>query len=134
MPWYRDGLRFQCTQCGACCTGSPGYVWIDEEEATTIAEYLKIPVEDFVHRYTHRVNGRLSLREDPRTYDCVFLKGKRCEVYGARPKQCRTFPWWRENLESKETWNEASLRCEGINHPEARVVAFEEIENILSDN
>ena len=26
-PWYRDGLRFQCTQCGNCCTGDPGVVW-----------------------------------------------------------------------------------------------------------
>ena len=22
-PWYRDGLAFTCTQCGACCTGAP---------------------------------------------------------------------------------------------------------------
>ena len=28
-PWYRDGLRFACTRCGACCTGAPGYVWVD---------------------------------------------------------------------------------------------------------
>ena len=26
--WYRDGLRFECTRCGACCTGAPGYVWV----------------------------------------------------------------------------------------------------------
>ena len=21
QPWYREGLRFECTQCGACCSG-----------------------------------------------------------------------------------------------------------------
>ncbi|MFM7740581.1 MAG: YkgJ family cysteine cluster protein, partial [Planctomycetota bacterium] len=27
-PWYKDGLRFQCSQCGDCCTGGAGYVWV----------------------------------------------------------------------------------------------------------
>ena len=27
--WYHLGLRFQCTGCGDCCTGAPGYVWIN---------------------------------------------------------------------------------------------------------
>ena len=30
-PWYRDGLRFTCTRCGNCCTGAPGYVWVDAD-------------------------------------------------------------------------------------------------------
>ena len=33
-PWYRDGLRFECTRCGHCCTGAPGYVWVDAAPAT----------------------------------------------------------------------------------------------------
>ena len=31
-PWYKDGLRFQCTGCGDCCTGGPGYVWVNQAE------------------------------------------------------------------------------------------------------
>ena len=27
-PWYAGGLRFACTQCGNCCTGGPGFVWL----------------------------------------------------------------------------------------------------------
>ena len=30
-PWYADGLPFTCTQCGDCCTGDPGYVWVTDE-------------------------------------------------------------------------------------------------------
>ena len=30
QAWYSEGLRFECTQCGACCSGEPGYVWVDE--------------------------------------------------------------------------------------------------------
>ena len=40
-PWYEDGLRFRCTRCGACCTGSPGFVWVNAEELADIAEYKK---------------------------------------------------------------------------------------------
>jgi len=44
-PWYQDGLRFKCTGCGQCCTGSPGYVWVSPEEAEAMAKHLKIPLE-----------------------------------------------------------------------------------------
>ena len=32
FPWYAAGLRFFCTQCGDCCSGAPGFVWVNEEE------------------------------------------------------------------------------------------------------
>lgn len=127
LPWYKDGLSFKCTGCGACCTGSPGYVWVSEEEMKEMAEFLKISLPEFIKQYTRQVHGRYSLLEDRKTYDCIFLKGKQCTLYNARPKQCRTYPWWPENLESREAWNEEGKRCEGINHPEASLVPFAEI-------
>ena len=130
-PWYKDGLRFKCTECGQCCTGAPGYVWVSPEEAVNMAKFLKISLEEFIQQYTRRIGNRLSLREHPSNYDCVFLKGKRCEVYGARPKQCRTFPWWSENLESSESWKETANRCEGVNHPDAPLISLQEIQKHL---
>ncbi len=127
-PWYKDGLRFKCTGCGKCCTGSPGYVWVNEEEIHEMAEFLKISPEQFVQKYTRKVANRLALLEHARTYDCVFLKeGKICTLYTARPTQCRTYPWWPENLESKKAWEEESKRCEGINHEEAPLISLGEI-------
>ena len=38
--WYDDGLRFECTQCGNCCTGPPGMVWFTPEEGRRMAEGL----------------------------------------------------------------------------------------------
>ena len=35
--WYQDGLAFECTRCGACCTGAPGYVWVNDEEIARLA-------------------------------------------------------------------------------------------------
>ncbi|MFI5334876.1 MAG: YkgJ family cysteine cluster protein [Chlamydiales bacterium] len=127
-PWYKKGLHFNCTQCGACCTGSPGYVWIDEKEIEAMAKFLKISDEEFVKRYTRKVQGRLSLIEHPKTFDCVFLKERKCLLYNARPRQCKTFPWWSENLASKEAWEETAKRCEGINQPDAPLINFGEIE------
>lgn len=35
--------------------------------------------------------------------DCVFLRdGKQCTVYGARPLQCSTYPWWPELMDDGE--------------------------------
>ena len=36
-PWYAEGLKFQCTGCGDCCTGAPGYVWVNQAEIDALA-------------------------------------------------------------------------------------------------
>jgi uncharacterized protein len=131
LPWYKDGLRFKCTGCGECCTGSPGYVWLTLSEAEAMAEFLKIPVEEFMKKYTRQIGSRISLKEHPKTYDCVFLSGKKCQVYSVRPKQCRTFPFWPENLKSAEHWKETAARCEGIDQPDAPLVSLDDIQKQL---
>lgn len=128
MPWYKKGLSFKCTGCGECCTGEPGYVWLSSEEIDTIADHLKISREKFLQTYTRKIFGKISLREDLLNYDCVFLKDRRCQIYSARPLQCRTFPWWEENLTSPESWKEVARRCEGVDYPDAPIVPLETIE------
>jgi Fe-S-cluster containining protein len=125
--WYKEGLRFECTGCGKCCTGSPGVVWVSEEEIGAMSAFLKISNEQFIQKYTRVIGERLSLLESSKTYDCVFLRDKKCAVYGARPTQCRTFPWWPQNLESKESWESVKATCEGIND-EAPIVSYKNIE------
>lgn len=132
-PWYKKGLKFACTQCGQCCTGAPGYVWIDQQEIEAMAEFLKITVKEFIATYTRQVNGQLALKEFPKSYDCIFLRDKKCLVYGARPKQCKTFPFWPENLDSKESWEQTAKRCEGINHEHAPTISLEDIQKRLKE-
>ncbi len=117
--WYDRGLRFSCTQCGNCCTGPPGTVWFTSEEGRKIAAKLGVETAEFYARYAHKVDGRWSLRELPangKKFDCVFLDrtsadGKTgCSIYAERPAQCRTWPFWPENLTSRATW-EAVKRC-----------------------
>jgi Fe-S-cluster containining protein len=126
-PWFSEGLRFKCTQCGKCCTGFPGFTWVSEEESRAIAGFLEITVEEFIATFTRRVLGKLALKEVDPSWSCVFLKDNRCSIYPVRPKQCRTFPWWVQNLASKEAWELAASMCEGINHPEGELVSCEKI-------
>jgi Fe-S-cluster containining protein len=125
--WYKEGLRFKCTGCGECCTGSPGHVWVNDEEITELADHLQISIEVFIKLYTRRIGNRRSLKEHPKNYDCVFLKERKCLVYSARPTQCRTYPWWPENLASRKAWEEEKQRCEGIEHPDAPLVSVHDI-------
>ena len=125
-PWYAPGLRFNCTQCGGCCTGPTGFVWFDETEAAALAAHLGLTVRAFRERYAVRKHGRWSLREIVRDgmYDCVFLEtddsGRRgCGVYAHRPTQCRTWPFWPSNLQTPADWAEAAASCPGMEVPEA---------------
>ncbi|NBO23986.1 MAG: YkgJ family cysteine cluster protein [Chlamydiae bacterium] len=131
--WYKDGLHFKCTGCGACCTGSPGYVFLTEEDEQLIAKELNISIVEFQKTYTRLFMGRRSLNEDPKNYDCVFLKNNRCSLYQSRPKQCRTYPFWSGIMQKKSHWEEEKNHCEGIEHPDSKFYTEAEIETILKE-
>jgi Fe-S-cluster containining protein len=70
-PWYADGLRFSCTRCGHCCTGAPGFVWVDDEAIAAIAGFLGEPIEEVRGLYTRLAHRGPTLREKANG-DCVF--------------------------------------------------------------
>ena len=70
--WYKDGLKFTCSGCGDCCTGAPGFVWVDQSEMQAIADSLSMPLEDFEDQYTRKIGARRSLKEFSNG-DCVFF-------------------------------------------------------------
>ena len=119
-PWYADGLTFTCTQCGNCCTGGPGFVWISDVEIDRLAEHLKLPRKTVLEKYCRKIGNKISLKEfrsPAGLYDCVFLKEipvetkgdkskvkqtrRICDIYPVRPLQCRTFPFWDGILEER---------------------------------
>ena len=127
--WYADGLYFSCQQCGNCCSGEPGCVWVSKSELQRIAEFLKISEKELRAKYTRRVGLRISLKEMANG-DCIFQEngqnGRGCRIYKVRPVQCRTWPFWSLNLSSLGAWNRAAQRCCGINKGEFH--GLEEIE------
>ena len=124
-PWYQDGLRFTCTQCGKCCTGAPGFVWVTDEEIDALAAARGMKRSEFVAVHTYKTRGKVSLRERPNG-DCIFYDAdKGCTVYAARPTQCRTWPFWDSNLTTPERWAETEGICPGSG--EGDVIPVEEI-------
>lgn len=114
LPWYSQGLRFKCTGCGDCCTGAPGYVWLNAADIAQMAAETKLTVPEFEERYVRLVGVRKSLIE-LENWDCVFFdnKSRKCKVYKARPRQCRTWPFWDSNLRSPEAWEATCEACPG---------------------
>jgi len=113
-PWYKDGLAFTCTRCGDCCTGEPGFVWVNDAELAALAEHLGETAERVEALYTRRARDGRTLREKLNG-DCVFYDrgGKGCNVYPARPRQCRTWPFWHSNVETPEAWRRTCEVCPG---------------------
>ena len=131
--WYADGLQFQCMQCGRCCSGpGEGYIWITRPEMQIIADFLKIAPGELRHRYLKRVGLRTTIIEQQSTRDCIFLKEegglKECVIYPVRPNQCRTWPFWADNLSRSDLWNQAAQKCSGVG--KGKLYSFEEIEGI----
>lgn len=117
------GLRFECTSCGACCSGPPGYTGFTPDEGRAIARHLGIGEDEFIARYTKATSSGPSLAEKISAFgfDCVFLDRQRvpgkalCSIYEVRPEQCRTWPFWRSVLQSERTWDRAASGCPGMN-------------------
>ncbi|HPG32161.1 MAG TPA: hypothetical protein PLQ81_15350, partial [bacterium] len=64
-----DKIIFKCVQCGNCCSGVTGYVWLTKEEQIRIAEFLKIPLNVFIKKFARKVNGKISLKEIKKSYE-----------------------------------------------------------------
>jgi len=114
----QDGFNYgfdahECSKCeGNCCIGESGYIWITPSEMQTLSQLLKISMDELKHQYLRKISYKYSIKENQLSKDnfaCVFfdLDKKQCSVYDARPKQCRTFPFWdyfKEN--EKEVYEE----------------------------
>jgi uncharacterized protein len=113
-PWFQDGLRFECSQCGDCCTGAPGYVWVNREEIAALAAKVGLEISEFEQRYVRSVGVRKSLVEFENG-DCVFFDGekRKCTVYEARPRQCRSWPFWESNVRTPQAWEQTCQVCPG---------------------
>lgn len=80
---------FDCLACGACCLHGGGVLLLAQDVAR-LAAHLGLTEDEVRIRYTSDGERlRTKGRDDP---SCVFLEGKRCTVYEARPQVCRDYP------------------------------------------
>ncbi|MFP4113176.1 MAG: YkgJ family cysteine cluster protein [Spirochaetota bacterium] len=116
--FYRDGLRFSCSRCNLCCRFESGYVWLSRADLVRLAEGLEMTSEAVIDRFCRVVDiggfKQLSLREQQNN-DCVFWRDGGCTVYGFRPVQCRSYPFWAHQLADRQAWDRVEQDCPGVN-------------------
>lgn len=115
--FYEKGLQFECTGCNYCCSCEPGYVFLSKEDLDRLCTCVGLPRERFIDLYCRVVSygtfSMISLKEKD-NFDCIFLTKKGCSVYEGRPRQCRTYPFWRSVVENKDSWEKEGQSCPGI--------------------
>jgi Fe-S-cluster containining protein len=106
-------------------------VWVTNAEIEALAKSLGESVEEFQSRYVRQVGIRKSLIERTNG-DCVFFDpvARNCRLYEARPRQCRTWPFWPSNLGTPQRWQETCEACPGCG--KGRLVPLEEIQEQLA--
>jgi Fe-S-cluster containining protein len=101
-------------------------VWVTRAEVAALAKHKGVEPGEFGRRYLRKVGGRYSLVEKENG-ECVFFE-RGCTVYAARPRQCRTFPFWPEVLASRSAWDETASKCPGAGR--GRLYSAQEIDRI----
>ena len=133
-PFWHEGMRFECQGTGRCCTarGQYGYVYVTLEDRRHLAAALHMRTSDFTRKYC-----RLEIGDEDGDYflrypdrDCEFLDGACCSVYVARPTQCRTWPFWPENMNLRVWRQEVLPFCEGVG--KGRLYSAEEIAALVA--
>lgn len=140
QSWYAEGLKFQCTMCGNCCTGPSGEIPLLVKDSRKLAKHIGLSHREFQRRYTTiSLYGRkrvLKMKPTPDndgSSDCIFLDRNRirgkavCSVHSAKPLQCQAWPFWPSILESEETWKATGEHCPGINRGD-QVLPLREVE------
>ena len=122
------GIKFECQGSGNCCVsrGSYGFVYLSKKDIKKLSIGFKTTEQNFIKNYCQKTDGFIHLKELKKNKgNCIFLKDNKCTVYKSRPTQCRTWPFWPENMNNK-TWNEdIAKNCPGVG--KGKVKSKEEI-------
>ena len=101
---------YVCQRCTNCCKW-PGDVRLEEDEISSIAEFMGLAADEFIQRYTRLRSNRqgLSLVEKD-NHECIMLDGNACRIHPVKPAQCQGFP---------NKWNFPGWRlvCEAVPVP-----------------
>jgi len=127
--FYADGIRFECQGSGNCCRarGEDTYVYLDYGDRLRLSRLLGMSAAELRRRFLAKTQGLVHIKDPAR--DCIFLENNRCSVYDARPRQCRTWPFWPENMKRRVWENEIAPFCPGIG--KGRLYSAAAIEAIL---
>ena len=132
---FKNGIRFECQGTGNCCVSrnSYGFVYLSDVDIKRFSKFFKITQKKFKDKYCQITNGFIHLSEKSKLNgNCIFLKNKKCTVYTSRPSQCRTLPFWKDNMNVK-VWNQdISINCPGVG--KGKIIKRKEIDKLLKED
>jgi len=113
---FSKGMRFQCQGSSNCCVsrGSYGFVYLSKKDIIRLAKHIDLSTKDYINLYCDKTDGFIHFKERRKNGECQFLEKKRCSIYATRPTQCRTWPFWGENMKTKMWNDEIKSFCPGI--------------------
>ncbi len=113
-PFFAGGLRFQCQGSSHCCRAQKveTFVFLEITDRRRLAAFLGLSTAAFTRAYCGKTDDAFHLRHPMR--DCEFLQDGRCRIYDARPVQCRTWPFWPENMDERVWREEIAPFCAGV--------------------
>lgn len=110
--------------------GQYGFVYLTLDDRRRLARTLGLRTSAFTRRYCD-FDGEYWHLKDP-DEDCRFLEGTRCTVYEGRPAQCRTWPFWPENMNARTWKKDVVAFCPGVG--KGRRYSAEEIRRLLGQD
>ena len=128
---YSKGMRFQCQRSSNCCVsrGSYDFVYLSKKDILRLSKYTDLSIKDFIKLYCEKTYGFVHFKERRKNSECQFLEKKRCSIYKARPTQCRTWPFWAENMNAKK-WNKEIINfCPGIG--KGKIISDSKIQKLI---
>ncbi|MDP6335245.1 MAG: YkgJ family cysteine cluster protein [Nitrospinaceae bacterium] len=120
--WEKEPLRFECQDdCFKCCT-KPGIVYFDKAAIKNGAGIINVSVEVFKKEFLKKDDGHW-MHEVENGNPCAFLIPDGCAIHNGKPLQCRSYPFWHENMTSKSMWKLVEGFCPGVGVGPAATVA-----------
>jgi Fe-S-cluster containining protein len=83
---------FSCQRCGACCR-TDGWVYVTDQEAYNIAQFLEYDPFTFFQDLTIRDRGWRLLATPHFQRSCFLDATGHCAIYPVRPRGCRSYPY-----------------------------------------
>lgn len=122
-------MKFSCQEsCGGqCCTmgwsQAGAFVFLTKQDQLKIQATYGISLLDFANlgEFTSTRFAMYSTRQwflKGKDDHCYFFENGKCKIYGARPVQCQTFPYWPENIVEGKWVDKVRSSCPGIDQGE----------------
>lgn len=106
--------RFVCKRCGNCCKGE-STVSLSPEERDRIAEFLGLPLEEFLERFAEPRGGN---RVEMKTKDgyCIFYNSQKglCSIHPVKPEKCKEWPFPEIIFTDEENFQIIKSSCKGL--------------------